>query len=87
MGRAILHWFFQLLLVVDQALNALLFFLPGKVWADETLSARLHRTRQHLVSDLLRHVVNAIFFWQENHCLESYESELLRRHVAPEYRD
>ena len=31
-------------------------------------------------------LVNHIFFWQENHCKEAYESEAQRSHLPPELR-
>jgi hypothetical protein len=73
----------QVLIAIDQLANTL---LAG--YADETLSARAYRNRS---SPKRRwrfafKCINAIFFWQENHCKVSYEEEALRRHLPPEYR-
>lgn len=66
-------------------LNVLCFFLPGKVWADETLSARLHRTKQYRINDVLRVLINFVFFWQKDHCLSAYESEKYRKQISKDY--
>jgi len=67
----------QVLIAVDQLLNAL---LGG--WADETLSAYAHRK-----SDWRREWINAIFFWQHDHCAASYWAERNRKKLPPEIRD
>ena len=71
----------QVLIALDQLLNAI---LGG--WADETISARLFREKSKFEG-----VVNLLFFWdKENdkkHCQLSYESEVIRQQLPPEYRD
>lgn len=62
---------------VDQVFNVFL----GSGYADETLSAYAHRKQ-----GWRRATINAIFFWQEDHCHDSYYSERERRHLPPEYR-
>jgi hypothetical protein len=69
---------FQLLIAIDQAFNTLL----GSGWADESLSAFAHRKR-----GWRRRVINAIFFWQDDHCLLSYGAELLRKQLPKDYRE
>lgn len=73
---------FQILVAVDQLVNTL---IGG--FADETLSARLWR--HHLAGEYTwaMRIVNGLFFWQNNHCLEAYESELFRRQYPEEYRN
>lgn len=66
----------QIAIAIDQLVNAL---LGG--YADETLSARAHRTQSPL-----ERYIDAIFFWDENHCRASYLSELERRQLPPQYR-
>lgn len=66
----------QIAIAFDQLVNAL---LGG--YADETLSARAYRTRSPLECWL-----DALFFWDENHCRTSYQSELERRQLPPQYR-
>jgi hypothetical protein len=65
----------QIAIAIDQLANTL---LGG--YADETLSARAHRTRSPL-----EHWIDALF-WDENHCRDSYQSELQRRQLPTEYR-
>lgn len=64
----------QILIAVDQLLNTL---LGG--WADETLSARAWRGGWH-------RPIDTIFFWQRQHCYNSYLSERNRAQMPPEYR-
>ena len=73
----------QTLIALDQLINAI---FAG--WADETISARAYRlhakkTRWHVTM----HVIDAVFFWQTRHCMQSYVAEQKRRHLPPEYRD
>lgn len=70
----------QVLIAFDQLVNAV---FGG--WADESLSSRAWRTRdQH---PYLYRVIDAIFFWDVNHCEESYQSERDRIHLPPELRN
>lgn len=66
----------QVLIAIDQLLNALLFG-----WADETFSSRCWRTRSVLVP-----VIDRLFFWDRNHCYASYVAERRRLHSPPEER-
>ena len=67
----------QIAIAIDQLVNTL---LGG--YADETLSARAHRTQSPL-----ERYIDAMFFWQVAHCFESYISEKRRQQLPPEYRD
>lgn len=67
----------QIAIAFDQLLNALLGGM-----ADETLSARAHRT-----GSAWEPLIDALFFWQTDHCFESYLSEKERKQLPPEYRD
>lgn len=72
----------QVLISFDQFLNAV-----AGGWADETLSARSYRlsgeSRGWLV---MMRVIDTLFFWQVNHCFMSYQMEVIRHHLPPEYR-
>lgn len=72
----------QILVALDQLFNAL---LGG--WADETLSARSYRNsskkRRWM---LIKTTIDTLFFWQHNHCFESYLSEMERFQLPAEYR-
>ena len=72
----------QIPIALDQLVNTV---CGG--WADETISSRAWRKRDEGRGwALLRRVIDALFFWQKDHCETSYESELERRHLPPELR-
>jgi hypothetical protein len=72
----------NILIAIDQLINAVFGGYP-----DETLSARCWRHRYTRKYRILVNIINALFFWQDNHCLESYNSELNRRHLPYSYRN
>lgn len=82
MKKAVLHWLKQVLVALDQLVNAA---IPGG-WADETFSARCWRRREHPAWGALRLVVDTLLFFDAKHCEESYKSELLRLQCPPELR-
>lgn len=87
--NVIVHNFYQLLIALDQLLNVLLcsILLPGeKSWGDETLSSRAWRWHIAGIRSWPKIVIEAIFFWEKNHCRESFESERLGRQLPPEAR-
>ena len=65
----------------DQLLNTV---LCG--WPDETLSSRCWRWHRDGVRHWPRRLADALFFWENDHCRESYESERLRMQMPPELR-
>lgn len=71
----------HILIGFDQLMNAL---LGG--WPDETLSSRAWRWEKNGVRTWPRRVIDAIFFFDHEHCRESYESERLGRQLPPELR-
>jgi hypothetical protein len=71
----------QFVIVIDQCLNVLI----GSGYADETLSAYAHRTREK--SPWRSRSINAVFFWQEDHCRAAWESERDRKHFPISYRE
>ena len=72
-------YFLSVAIAVDQLGNALRGGKP-----DETISAWLHR--EHVKGKSFgRNIVNAIFFWQGDHCKDAYESEIYRRQLPTEY--
>lgn len=84
MKMAFLHWLNQVMIAVDQLINAL---IPGG-WADETLSARCWRLRARPAWDIARRVIDsaALLGGDKNHCEASYRSEMLRLQSPPETR-
>lgn len=60
----------HILIGFDQFLNTL--FMG---WPDETLSSRCWRWEQAGIRTWPRKLVDALFFWEREHCKSSYESE------------
>lgn len=71
----------KVLIAVDQLANAL---LSG--WPDETLSSRAYRWEQNGMRSWPRRFIDRLFFWESNHCRESYRSEREGRQLPPELR-
>lgn len=72
----------NVLIALDQLANAC---LGG--WPDETLSCRAYRLhRQTRMWALTCRGINALFFWQPDHCRAAFESEQTRRHLPPTLR-
>ena len=71
----------QLLIAIDQLANAL---VGG--YADETLSARAHRIAEEGGPAWPQRTINALFFWERQHCLKAYQSEVQRRQFPSRYR-
>jgi hypothetical protein len=71
----------QIALAFDQLCNTL-----AGGWADETFSARCWRCRDRRPFSYLRVVIDGLFFWDDEHCKSSYESELSRNQSPPEER-
>ena len=76
----------QVLIALDQLVNAFAGLALGDGWADETLSAKSYRLRQEKGWGKAYNLINHIFFMQNNHCKAAYLSELKARHLPPEYR-
>ena len=71
----------KVLIAVDQLANAVRGGHP-----DETLSAAAHR--RHLEGRSgWRNLINTLFFWQEDHCLDAYINEMARKHLPKTYAD
>ncbi|WP_107725917.1 hypothetical protein [Neisseria weaveri] len=78
---------YQVAISADQLLNAV---LGG--FADETLSSRIYRNST--LADKPRRrwraakcAVNALFFWQADHCRGAYNSERVRRHMHGHFKE
>lgn len=73
----------EILIAIDQLINTL---VGGR--ADETLSARAHRMREkkHKWWGWTARAIDMLFFWQDGHCKQAYESELQRAHLPRTYQ-
>lgn len=69
-------YFKQVFVAVDQLFNAL---VGG--WADESFSSACHRENPRIAR-----IIDAILFFDPEHCRMSYESEQLRSYFPPELR-
>ncbi|MGH6625148.1 MAG: hypothetical protein ACRECD_01150 [Burkholderiaceae bacterium] len=77
-----MNYLLQVLIALDQFFNTL---FGG--WADETISSHLYRLkRDGKPWGFLADLVNAIFFWQHDHCRGAYEAERRRQQLEPEMR-
>lgn len=97
-GEIAKHNAYQALISVDQALYNLggalwallacvLRTMPtGRTWADESLSSRAYRWEQNGVRSWPRRFIDRLFFWEQDHCYQSYISEREGRQLPPELR-
>lgn len=88
MFSTLLHNLKQLFVAIDQVLTVLVFmvlFPKIKSWADETFSARCHRLALNGIM-FPEKIVDGIFFFDKNHCAESYKSELEGKQLPPSLR-
>lgn len=80
-----LSWYLmQNLIALDQTGNAL---LGG--WADETLSSRAYRADRdgRLFGRIFRPLIDALFFFEKEHCKNAYLSEIRRGNHSRKLRD
>ena len=66
---------------IDQLINTL---IGG--WPDETLSSVSWRWYRDGKRKWPKILIDGLFFWQKDHCYESYLSEQRRTQLAPEFR-
>lgn len=71
----------RILIALDQLVNALC-----NGWPDETLSSRAWRWDVNGKRSWPRKAIDHLFFFDPDHCKESYESERLGRQLPPELR-
>lgn len=78
----------QLLIALDQVLSTMIY-IPGDGFgmADECFSARALRCfLQDHIGDWLYRAIDALFFFDPNHCYESWKSEIERNQLPNHYR-
>lgn len=76
-------WRLQMLIAIDQLVNT--YF---KGWADESISSRAYRRSLNNCRwcPVGRRIIDAIFYWEPDHCKKSYDSEMERFQLPPEFR-
>lgn len=73
----------NVMIAIDQLANCILGGMP-----DETISAKVYRMRERgFYWEYLRIMIDKLFWFDKNHCLESYNSELYRKQISAEYRN
>lgn len=70
----------EVAVAIDQLANAI---LGG--YAQETISSRCWRLRDYRPYSTMRRVIDGLFFWQQDHCRISYESQVRRRNMPSDY--
>lgn len=77
------RYLINILIGLDQLLTAL---LGG--WPDETISSYAYRleNKGRLFGRWFRPLIDAIFFWQKDHCRRSWQAEAQRRQFPPSLR-
>ena len=98
-SAVLLHNGKQLLIALDQSVNALagavlallwcLRLWPRRVglwWADETVSAHCWRWHAAGIRDWPRRLVDTLLWFDKEHCRESYISEVMRTQSPVEMR-
>lgn len=72
----------NVLIAIDQLFNAV---IGG--YCDESLSSRAYRWDVDGVRKWPRIVIDRLFFWEKQHCYQSYLSEREGRQLPPELRN
>jgi hypothetical protein len=72
----------QTLIAIDQLINTL-----AGGYCDETISARCYRNRNKTAMwRFFYRLINLLFFWQSDHCMDSYHAEINRQQLPSIYR-
>ena len=78
-----MNYLLRTALAIDQLLNVLL--CNGE--PDETMSSAAYRMeRDGRFWGFMRPVIDALFWFQKDHCRKAYESELLRLQYGKEFQ-
>lgn len=77
-----INYFKSIFIAIDQLINAIF-----RGWPDETLSSRAYRLEKNNITSIPRKIIDILFFFDKNHCEESYISERIDRYLPPELRN
>ena len=77
-------WLWQNFIALDQLLNTLTFGM-----ADETLSSRAFRAdvKGRIFGRIFRPLIDALFFFDKDHCMKSFINEVQRRHLPKHFQE
>ena len=86
MGVAMNRRILNLLIAIDQL--AWVILTLGNGMPDETISAALYRMEKQnkLAGRIFRPFVDALFWFDKNHCLNAWESENKKQHLPAIYK-
>lgn len=84
MKQSIKNYMRNIAIAADQLANAMIAGSP-----DETVSSRVYRgavlaVRPNRAARMAYRTINALFFWQEDHCRAAYLREKQRAHLPDE---
>ncbi|MEY2909072.1 MAG: hypothetical protein RLZZ602_1595 [Pseudomonadota bacterium] len=68
------QYFLNLSVLISQSINVI--FLAGH--PDQTVSARAYANQDQPAWLFVQDMINAVFFWQDNHCRTSYLEDITR---------
>lgn len=80
----------QLLIAIDQVVNVLICMIVApnkKAFCDESLSSHAFRLEMEKGITWPRRLIDALLFFDADHCQESYLSEIERRQLPPSMRE
>lgn len=77
------RYFLHVAVTMSQAGNAI--FLAGH--PDETISARCYKNRYCAGWEIGYRMINRLYFWQENHCRNSWLYDVQRAEEVSSYAD
>ena len=81
------HNFKHFWIAIDQALGVIVCTLYGENgYADITLSALSWIWHRDSIRSYPIKIIDVIFFWEMEHCFQSYLSEVYRLQMSPELR-
>ena len=76
-----MNYWLNLAIAIDQFFNAL---FAGS--CDETLSSHAYRLEKERGKKLPRFLIDTLFFFDKDHCYQSYLSEIERKQLPPQMR-
>lgn len=77
----LINYLLNIIIALDNLGNT---FLGG--YPDETISSRAWRCRNSSkLWGKARIVIDKVFFWERDHCYQSYLSEQQRKHLPPNF--
>jgi hypothetical protein len=72
---------YHILIAIDQLIWV--FITLGAGYPDETISSAMYRYEKKgkTIGKIMRPLIDAIFFWHDQHCRKAYLAERLGKHI------